>query len=821
MKKLITAAAGVVLAVGLTARTASAGSRTAAFLLDTRADILAEILPEGSVGYSLEADDPTLTVTFNESVTDAHFVLPYGMGPLAFEPNGKTISGTNGVDGTATTAGGNGGSVFQIGEETTIKISGVSGSISGGKGGNGNPAGKGAFAFVDASGEEVTFSDPCGLARKGEDGRAIYVVTLDANGGTGGTPSVTATCGEAMPAIIPPVKAEYNKFLGYFDADGKQYYNADGTSAANWDKTEAATLCAQWAPIAEPDAVQLWKDGPYFATCNLGAEEPEEYGWYFWWGDTVGYKRNAASNAWVSVNDNVTTITFDNSTPANTLYSKEGSALSDYLDGKGNLKPEYDAATAKLGESWRMMTDDELQKLVDAAVCKHEWKENYNGTGVNGYLITGVTEGYTGKSIFLPAAGFGESASFVDPGSRGYYRTSTPNTDKAGRTWYLFSFGMDYFARSGDCYRYHGCSIRPVRDTPSAVVVPVGGDVNVKVDADWLEKKGLTGKTVEEIAEAMNATDTATGMKVWQAYVLNDTTAKPAFTGAAKSETAGKVTLAVPSYTANGRSGVTVSRKLVTKVGEDVSETALALDAAAVEVDEGDVSAANPVALYTTVIAFANANGAEVKSENTVGLMYVATDAEKAIVAVPWERIGGGAISAADLIDTRDLADGDLLHVYDKAQGLYRTWRLAGGAWSPLGTYAIEAGKVSESSAGDPGEATISRGNGVWLERGSTAKPFHLIGQYNAAKVALPGEAGWNLCGNAGIGAAAVADLGAADGDIIIVPTAAEPIRYTKRDGSWGRYVETAKDVGGRTVKTSAWTDGGTIGAGQGFWLVK
>ena len=38
------------------------------------------------------------------------------------------------------------------------------------------------------------------------------------------------------------------------------------------------------------DKVQLWEGGPYWATTNIGAENPEDYGYYFWWGDTVGYK---------------------------------------------------------------------------------------------------------------------------------------------------------------------------------------------------------------------------------------------------------------------------------------------------------------------------------------------------------------------------------------------------------------------------------------------------------------------------------------------------------------------------------------------------
>ena len=44
--------------------------------------------------------------------------------------------------------------------------------------------------------------------------------------------------------------------------------------------------------------VQLWEGGPYWATTNIGADEPHEYGYYFWWGDTVGYKR--VNNAWVA-----------------------------------------------------------------------------------------------------------------------------------------------------------------------------------------------------------------------------------------------------------------------------------------------------------------------------------------------------------------------------------------------------------------------------------------------------------------------------------------------------------------------------------------
>ena len=81
-----------------------------------------------------------------------------------------------------------------------------------------------------------------------------YTVTLDANGGNGGTESVTATYNDAMPSITPATLAGY-ALTGYFDAasGGTKYYNADGTSAKNWDKTSATTLYAQWECTAPTD----------------------------------------------------------------------------------------------------------------------------------------------------------------------------------------------------------------------------------------------------------------------------------------------------------------------------------------------------------------------------------------------------------------------------------------------------------------------------------------------------------------------------------------------------------------------------------------
>ena len=74
-----------------------------------------------------------------------------------------------------------------------------------------------------------------------------YTVTLNQQSGSGGSSSVQATYGSAMPSATMPTRAGYT-FQGYYDAQtgGNQYYKADGSSAKNWDKTAAATLYARW-----------------------------------------------------------------------------------------------------------------------------------------------------------------------------------------------------------------------------------------------------------------------------------------------------------------------------------------------------------------------------------------------------------------------------------------------------------------------------------------------------------------------------------------------------------------------------------------------
>ena len=138
--------------------------------------------------------------------------------------------------------------------------------------------------------------------------------------------------------------------------------------------------------------VQLWENGPYWAECNVGATKPEEYGYYFWWGDTAGYKRNASNNGWVSVKDG-SSFEFYLYCPT---YGKSNSELQSlgYIDSTGNLTTAHDAATAHLGSPWRMPTDAEHSALINN--CTTTWTTR---NGVYGRLVTGKGA-YASKSIF-------------------------------------------------------------------------------------------------------------------------------------------------------------------------------------------------------------------------------------------------------------------------------------------------------------------------------------------------------------------------------------------------------------------------------------
>lgn len=168
-----------------------------------------------------------------------------------------------------------------------------------------------------------------------------------------------------------------------------------------------------------------------WAGCNVGANSPEEYGYYFAWGETTTKSSYTESNS----------VTYGLS-----ISELESRGI---IGADGNLTAEYDAATANWGSDWRIPTLDEMKELKNE--CKWEWT---SVNGVNGRLLTGPN----GNSIFLPAAGYRHDTSLYNAGFGGYYWSATPYSDSF--TACCLYFNDDYY----DWFRVNGQAVRPVSE---------------------------------------------------------------------------------------------------------------------------------------------------------------------------------------------------------------------------------------------------------------------------------------------------------------------------------------------------------------------
>ena len=193
----------------------------------------------------------------------------------------------------------------------------------------------------------------------------------------------------------------------------------------------------EWVDLGLPSGT-LW------ATMNVGANSPEDYGDYFAWGETEPKEvYNWETYKWG-----------DGSSRELTKYCTKSSYGT--VDGKTELDPEDDAAQVNWGPSWRMPTLEQLDELCN--YCTWHWTQT---NGVNGYQLIGPN----GNAIFLPAA---DCRHDDYPDAEGLFvnywsRTLDPGTNVFGRV--LSSIAEDVW----DVYyglRDYGYSVRAVRMTP-------------------------------------------------------------------------------------------------------------------------------------------------------------------------------------------------------------------------------------------------------------------------------------------------------------------------------------------------------------------
>ena len=183
--------------------------------------------------------------------------------------------------------------------------------------------------------------------------------------------------------------------------------------------------------------------GTLWATCNVGAISPENYGCYYAWGEIIGScdgKNSFYDGNYIHYNgDNVVKYNF--------------------TDSLTDLEACDDVAFSKWEGEWRIPTWSEMQELRNSKYTTWEWTSE---SGIYGLRVTSIVKGFEGKSIFLPAGGEHDKSKVFRLGEYGHYWSSRLDTssDFPTNACYLFfkstGWGNGYTSRSA------GRNIRPV-----------------------------------------------------------------------------------------------------------------------------------------------------------------------------------------------------------------------------------------------------------------------------------------------------------------------------------------------------------------------
>ena len=168
-----------------------------------------------------------------------------------------------------------------------------------------------------------------------------------------------------------------------------------------------------------------------WATCNVGANKPSDYGNYYAWGETE----------------------------TKSTYTEEN--CETWEKQIGNIGyTSRDVAHVKWGGSWRMPTEVEFEELLDENNCDWTW---ITMNGVNGYKVTSKKLGYKDNYIFLPTAGrHFDGPTPIYSGKNGDYWSSSPYENNACRAVHLYFDG--YYICQLKKGRYIGMPVRPVSE---------------------------------------------------------------------------------------------------------------------------------------------------------------------------------------------------------------------------------------------------------------------------------------------------------------------------------------------------------------------
>lgn len=255
---------------------------------------------------------------------------------------------------------------------------------------------------------------------------------------------------DLLETAVNTIEKNVNKFKArvFVEFDGERYYLYDGfyvtidldeywvNNGGGNNGNSQATGTIQGHEYVDLGLSVKW------ATCNVGASKPEDYGDYYAWGETA----TKSDYRWETYKWSKGTY--------NTLTKYCTDSDDGTVDNRTTLSSSDDVATVKWGSKWRMPTKEETQELCD----KCTWTWTTQG-GVNGMKVTGPN----GNRIFLPAAGFRDGTGLYFRGLFGNFWSAALHGDDSCSAYYLyFGSGGSYWDRWFG--RSVGFSVRPVTE---------------------------------------------------------------------------------------------------------------------------------------------------------------------------------------------------------------------------------------------------------------------------------------------------------------------------------------------------------------------
>ena len=261
-----------------------------------------------------------------------------------------------------------------------------------------------------------------------------------------------------------------NEEVATVDEYGKVTAVAIGTATIKAASKVSESMTASCKVTVDHEFVEM--AGLKWATCNIGASAPTEAGWYFSWGNTIGYVHDGSK--WVKASDGTPLDRFSETIYKSTVgYTLDSSIAPD----SGN-----DAARVNWGMDWRMPSSAEFQILYEA--CGGEGSETVPAalttaapakgiywlasdqtylsayTGVAGILF--VDESKT--QLFFPVTGYGSNLDLKTLDSGRYWSSTYGFTERrtAYKLYFTSATTQPQFDVNGYCNR--GYAIRPVKD---------------------------------------------------------------------------------------------------------------------------------------------------------------------------------------------------------------------------------------------------------------------------------------------------------------------------------------------------------------------